>query len=81
MADKSGGDAIQVNQGVQGNVSAQDINSIATGGAGAVDAMGGMGASMGEAMQTVQQAQSQGNAAVTGAGGSDNVSGNTNVNA
>ncbi len=80
MTDKSGGDAIQANQGAQGSVGAQDLNSVAAAGAGIVDGMGGSAASMGAANQAVQQAQSQANMAATGAGGNDNISADTNIN-
>ncbi len=80
MADKSGGDAIQGNAGAQGSVSDQDLNSVASGGAGIVDGMGGAGGAMGAAQQAVQQAQNQANAAVTGQGGSDNIQADTNIN-
>ncbi len=79
MTDKSGGDALQANQGMQGNLSAQDANSIATGGVGAVDGMGGTGMSMGDAMQNVTQDQMQANMASTGGGGGDNVNADTNI--
>ncbi len=80
MADKSGGDAYQVNQGAQGNVSAQDLNSVAAAGAGIVGGLGGAAASAGAAQQAVQQAQQQGNLASTGHGGNDNISADTNIN-
>ncbi len=80
MTDKSGGDAIQANQGAQGSVGVQDLNSVAAAGAGIVDGLGGAAASMGAAQQAVQQAQSQGNAAVTGSGGNDNISADTTIN-
>ncbi len=80
MADKSGGDAIQANQGAQGNVSAQDLNAVGAAGAGIVDGMGGNAAAMGAASQAVQQAQNQANAAVTGQGGDDNIQADTNIN-
>jgi hypothetical protein len=80
MTDKSGGDAAQANLGQQGNVSAQDLNSVAAAGAGILDGMGGAASSMGTASQAVQQAQMQGNAASTGHGGNDNISADTNIN-
>jgi hypothetical protein len=80
MADKSGGDVAQANLGSQGNVSAQDLNSVAAAGAGILEGMGGMAASMGTASQAVQQAQTQGNIAATGTGGNDNVSADTTIN-
>ena len=81
MADKSGGDVYQGNAGIQGNVSAQDLNSIASGGVGAVGAIGGMATSMGMASQHVSQDQTQGNIAAAGNGGSDNVHADTNISA
>ncbi len=80
MSDKSGGDVMQGNMGAQGNLSTQGLNSIAAGGAGVQESMGGLAASMGTASQAVTQNQTQGNTAVTGFGGSDNISGDTNVN-
>ncbi|MCB1755665.1 MAG: hypothetical protein KDJ38_09090 [Gammaproteobacteria bacterium] len=80
MTDKSGGDILQSNQGAQGNVSAQDLNSLGLGGAGIVDGIGGAGASMGAASQAVQQAQGQANMAVSGDGGDDNINANTTIN-
>lgn len=41
MADKSGGDIAQMNAGLQGNASMQEINSIAAAGVGAVGGIGG----------------------------------------
>ncbi|MDO6461707.1 hypothetical protein Q4485_13435 [Granulosicoccaceae sp. 1_MG-2023] len=81
MADKSGGDIYQGNTGMQGNMSAQSLNSIAGAGAGAVDAFGGMADAMGMATQNVVQNQTQGNIAASGAGGSDNVQADTTINA
>ncbi|HBR97377.1 MAG TPA: hypothetical protein DD979_08360 [Gammaproteobacteria bacterium] len=80
MADKSGGDILQSNMGAQGNMSAQDLNSIASGGAGVLESMGGLASSMGTATQMVNQNQSQGNAAVSGSGGDDNINANTTIN-
>ncbi len=80
MADKSGGDAIQGNAGMQGNVSGQVENVIASGGAGIVDGMGGAAMGAGMASEMVQQGQSQGNMAMTGAGGNDNTQADTNIN-
>lgn len=79
MSDKSGGDVMQMNQGAQGNVSAQDVNAVAAAGVGAVDGMGGdaMSAAMGS--QMVGQDQSQANMGMTGMGGSDNVNADTNI--
>ena len=73
MSDKSGGDVMQANAGMQGNANMQGLNSIATGGAGVTDAFGGMASSMGTATDAISQTQTQGNTASTGAGGSDNV--------
>ncbi|MDO6461710.1 hypothetical protein Q4485_13450 [Granulosicoccaceae sp. 1_MG-2023] len=80
MADKSGGDIMQSNTGMQGNASGQDLNALGVGGAGAVDAMGGAGAGMGMADQAVTQAQNQANAAMSGMGGDDNINANTTIN-
>ena len=80
MADKSGGDAFQANQGMQGNLSAQDMNSVAAGGAGVLEGMGGSAFSEAFGAQTVTQNQNQSNSASTGGGGSDNVHADTNVN-
>ncbi len=80
MTDKSGGDVYQANQGAQGNVSAQDLNSVATAGAGIVGGFGGSANAVGAAQQAVQQAQSQGNIAATGNGGNDNISADTTIN-
>ena len=80
MTDKSGGDIAQANAGAQGNVTDQDLNSVAAGGAGVQDALGGSAASMGAANQAVQQAQYQANQAVSGFGGSDNINANTTIN-
>ncbi|MDO6461734.1 hypothetical protein Q4485_13570 [Granulosicoccaceae sp. 1_MG-2023] len=79
MSDKSGGDILQGNAGMQGNFDAQSLNSIASGGAGAVDAIGGMGMATGTASSTTTQAQTQGNLASSGFGGSDNVHGDTTI--
>lgn len=79
MADKSGGDVAQMNGAMQGNLSSQGLNSIATGGVGAVGSMGGMAASLGSAIQYVDQDQSQGNIAHTGDGGSDNTHADTTI--
>lgn len=79
MADKSGGDVIQGNAAMQGNASMQGINSIASGGAGVLESMGGSAMSAAMGTQAVTQNQGQGNAAVTGAGGSDNVHADTNI--
>ena len=80
MADKSGGDIMQANQGTQANMSAQDLNSIAAAGAGILEGMGGMGSSMGSANQAVSQSMQQGNMAATGAGGNDNINADTTIN-
>lgn len=80
MVDKSGGDALQANQGAQGNLSTQDLNSVAAAGAGVLEGMGGGASAMGAAQQAVQQAQMQGNMAATGSGGDDNVNANTTIN-
>ncbi len=80
MVDKSGGDALQANQGAQGNMSSQDLNSIAGAGAGILEGVGGDAASMGAASQAIQQAQNQSNTANTGDGGDDNISADTNIN-
>lgn len=79
MSDKSGGDILQSNAAMQGNVDMQSLNSIASGGAGVVDALGGMAESFGTATSTTTQNQNQGNIAASGAGGSDNISGDTNI--
>lgn len=80
MADKSGGDSLQANQGSQGSLSAQDLNAIGAAGAGVVDGLGGSAFGAGAAQQAVNQAQSQGNIAVTGDGGDDNISADTTIN-
>ena len=80
MADKSGGDALQANQGSQGAISAQDLNALGVGGAGIVDGAGGAGAGAGVASQVLNQGQAQGNAAITGDGGDDNISADTTIN-
>jgi hypothetical protein len=80
MADKSGGDVAQGNMGMQGNATLQDMNSVASAGAGILEGMGGAAASMGTADQSVNQAQMQGNMAATGAGGNDNISADTTIN-
>ncbi len=80
MTDKSGGDALQANQGSQGNLSAQDLNSIASAGSGILEGIGGGANAMGAAQQAVNQAQTQGNIAATGDGGDDNINANTNIN-
>ena len=80
MADKSGGDALQANQGMQGNLSAQDMNSVSAAGAGVLESMGGASFSAAFGTQTVTQNQNQSNSASTGDGGSDNVHADTNVN-
>ncbi len=80
MTDKSGGDVLQANQGSQGSLSAQDLNSVAVAGAGILEGVGGSAASMGAAQQAVNQAQAQGNIAATGVGGDDNINANTNIN-
>ncbi len=79
MADKSGGDVFQANQGAQGNISAQDLNSVAAAGAGVLESIGGSAASMGTASQYVNQNQNQANTANTGHGGDDNVHADTNI--
>ena len=80
MVDKSGGDVLQANQGGQGNLSSQDLNSIGAGGAGVLESFGGAGAATGAASQAIQQAQMQGNMAATGSGGDDNINANTTIN-
>lgn len=80
MADKSGGDILQGNAAMQGNLSSQGLNSIASGGVGAVDAIGGSAFSEAFANQSVNQDQTQSNSASSGDGGSDNVQADTNVN-
>lgn len=79
MADKSGGDVFQGNQGMQGNLSAQDMNSVAAAGAGVLESMGGSAMSAAFGSQSVTQNQNQSNSASTGDGGSDNVHADTNV--
>lgn len=79
MADKSGGDVAQLNSGLQGNASLQDINSIAAAGVGAVGGMGGSAASMATGSEHVSQSQTQLNGASAGDAGSDNVHADTNV--
>jgi hypothetical protein len=80
MVDKSGGDIAQGNAAMQGNMSSQVENVIASGGAGVQEAMGGLGAAAGMASDMVTQGQSQGNMAMSGAGGSDNTQADTNIN-
>ncbi len=80
MADKSGGDVYQGNAGLQGNASLQDINSVAAGGAGVLESMGGLATSAAFGDQTVTQNQNQSNSASTGHGGNDNIHADTNVN-
>ncbi|MDO6461698.1 hypothetical protein Q4485_13390 [Granulosicoccaceae sp. 1_MG-2023] len=80
MADKSGGDIMQSNAGVQGNASDQDLNAVGVGGVGAVDGFGGSSAAMGLAGQYINQAQNQANMAVSGNGGNDNINANTTIN-
>ncbi len=80
MADKSGGDVFQANQGAQGNISAQDINSVAAAGAGVLESFGGAAVSSALGNQTVTQNQNQTNTANTGDGGDDNVHADTNIN-
>ncbi len=80
MTDKSGGDVYQGNAGLQGNASLQEINSVAAGGAGVLESMGGLAASAGAGTQNVTQNQNQSNSASTGHGGNDNVFADTNVN-
>ena len=80
MADKSGGDVFQANQGAQGNASLQDINSVAAAGAGVLESMGGAAFSDAFGTQTVTQNQNQSNTANTGHGGDDNVHADTNIN-
>ena len=79
MADKSGGDVIQGNQGMQGNLSAQDMNSVGAGGAGVLEGFGGSAFSDAFGTQNITQNQNQSNSANTGNGGSDNVHADTNV--
>lgn len=79
MADKSGGDAIQGNAAMQGNLSAQDMNSVSAAGAGVLEGMGGSSFSSAFGTQAVTQNQNQSNSASTGDGGSDNVHADTNV--
>ncbi len=80
MTDKSGGDALQANQGSQASLNTQDLNSIAAAGVGILEAMGGSANAMGEAQQAVNQAQTQANIAATGDGGDDNINANTTIN-
>ena len=80
MADKSGGDILQNNAGIQGNASAQDLNAVGVGGVGAVGALGGGASSMGMADQYVAQAQEQMNLGVSGNGGNDNINADTTIN-
>ena len=80
MADKSGGDVYQGNAALQGNASLQDLNSVAAGGAGVLESLGGLAASSGAANQNVNQNQNQSNSASTGDGGNDNVFADTNIN-
>ncbi len=47
MVDKSGGDAIQANQGEQLGIGTQDLNAVGAGGAGVVDGFGGAATAMG----------------------------------
>ncbi|MDO6461952.1 hypothetical protein Q4485_14670 [Granulosicoccaceae sp. 1_MG-2023] len=79
MSDKSGGDIMQGNAAMQSNFDMQSLNSIASAGAGVVDSFGGMAESLGTANSNTVQNQSQGNAAVSGGGGSDNISGGTTI--
>ena len=79
MSDKSGGDILQNNAAIQGNADMQALNSIASGGAGTVDAFGGMAAAFGTATSSTTQNQTQGKIAASGSGGSDNVSGDTTI--
>ena len=79
MANKSGGDAIQGNAGMQGNLSAQDMNSVSAAGAGVLKSMGGSSFSSAFGSQNVAQTQTQSNSASTGDGGSDNVHADTNI--
>ncbi len=79
MTDKSGGDVYQGNAGLQGNLSSQDLNSVAAAGAGVLESIGGSAASLGAATQNVTQNQNQSNAANTGSGGDDNINANTNI--
>lgn len=79
MADKSGGDVFQGNQGMQGNLSAQDMNSVSAAGAGVLEGMGGSSFSEAFGAQNVTQNQNQSNSANTGDGGSDNVHADTTV--
>ncbi|MCB1754097.1 MAG: hypothetical protein KDJ38_01160 [Gammaproteobacteria bacterium] len=80
MTDKSGGDIMQGNAGMQGNMSEQVQNVVAPGGAGIVDGLGGAGMAAGMGEQMVNQGQSQGNMAMSGAGGNDNTNADTNIN-
>ncbi len=79
MANKSGGDAIQGNAGMQGNLSAQDMNVVSAAGAGVLEGMGGSSFSDAFGSQNVTQNQTQSNSAPTGDGGSDNVHADTNI--
>ena len=81
MTNKSGGDIFQGNQGMQGNVSMQDLNSVAAAGAGVQDAFGGEAFSTAFGNQNVNQNQNQSNSAASGSGGGDNIHSDTNVNA
>ncbi len=80
MADKSGGDTMQGNAGVQGSAAGQMEDVVGAAGAGAVDGMGGNAMGAGIASQDIQQGQSQGNMAMGGGGGFDNTHTDTNVN-
>ncbi len=80
MADKSGGDTFQGNQGMQGNLSAQDMNAVGAAGAGILEGMGGSAFADAFGTQNVTQNQNQSNSANSGDGGDDNISANTTIN-
>ena len=80
MADKSGGDNVQVQGADQNTAGVQDQNTVAAGGTAAVDAMGADAMSAGMAGQAVDAALAQAALAAGGTGGDDNISTNTNIN-
>jgi len=80
MVDKSGGDATQANAASQLSGLSQGLNSVGAGGAGVVEGAAGMASAMGAADQAIAQAQMQGNQAMTGSGGNDNISADTTIN-
>lgn len=71
MANKSGGDAIQGNAGLQGNLSGQDTNSVSAAGASVLEGMGG--SSFSDAFGNQNVTHSQSSYAHTDDGCSDNV--------